>query len=201
MTTREDEWAALLRAAIAGDGRAYARFLHAVSPVLRGIVRARGSSLPPDHHEDIVQEVLIAIHAKRQTWDSAAPLLPWLYAITRYKIVDAFRRRGNRVHLPIEDFADPAKRAEWIEQRNMLVFQLWDPGNPLRSLDVFVKEPIELEALMRDAQIKDVDGLAVPVASIEHLIQLKQAAGRPRDLDDIAKLRLIREERARHGQG
>ena len=41
----------------------------------------------------------------------------------------------------------------------------------------------------------------VPVASIEHLIQLKQAAGRPRDLDDIAKLRLIREERARHGQG
>jgi RNA polymerase sigma-70 factor (ECF subfamily) len=111
MTTREDEWAALHRAAIAGDGRAYARFLHAVSPVLRGIVRARGSSLPPDHHEDIVQEVLIAIHAKRQTWDSAAPLLPWLYAITRYKIVDAFRRRGNSVHLPIEDFAESLETA------------------------------------------------------------------------------------------
>jgi RNA polymerase sigma-70 factor (ECF subfamily) len=67
MMHREEEWAALLRAAIAGDGRAYARFLHAVSPVLRGIVRARGRALPPDQHEDIVQEVLIAIHAKRQT--------------------------------------------------------------------------------------------------------------------------------------
>ncbi len=110
---------------------------------------------------------------------------------------------GFRPRLPvaIEDFADPDKRAEWIEQRNMLVFQLWDPGNPLRSLDMFVKEPIEFESMMRDAQIKDVDGLAVPVASIEHLIQLKQAAGRPRDLDDIAKLRQIHEEGARYGQG
>lgn len=111
MMHREEEWAALLRAAIAGDGRAYARFLHAVSPVLRGIVRARGRALPPDQHEDIVQEVLIAIHAKRQTWDSASPLLPWLYAIARYKVVDAFRRRGNRIHLPIEDFAETLESA------------------------------------------------------------------------------------------
>lgn len=109
---------------------------------------------------------------------------------------------GFRPRLPvaIEDFADPAKRAEWIEHQNMLKFQLWDPGNALRSLDVFMKEPIGFEALRRDAQIEDVDGLAVPVASIEHLIQLKQAAGRPRDRDDIAKLRQIREEGARYGQ-
>lgn len=105
MTARETEWSALLRAANAGDGRAYARFLHAVTPVVRGIVRARGHGLAADSHEDVVQEVLIAIHAKRHTWDQRAPLLPWLYAITRYKVVDAFRRRGGRVQLPLEDFA------------------------------------------------------------------------------------------------
>ena len=106
MTDREQEWSALLRAANAGDARAYARFLHVVTPVLRGIVRARGRALPPDQHEDIVQDVLLALHAKRQTWQPDSPVLPWLYAIARYKTVDAFRRRGTAVHLPIEDFTD-----------------------------------------------------------------------------------------------
>lgn len=106
MTDREQEWSALLQAANAGDARAYARFLHVVTPVLRGIVRARGRALPPDQHEDIVQDVLLALHAKRQTWQPDSPVLPWLYAIARYKTVDAFRRRGTAVHLPIEDFID-----------------------------------------------------------------------------------------------
>lgn len=106
MSDREREWSALLRAANAGDGRAYARFLHAVTPVLRGIVRARGRGLASGTDEDVVQEVLLAIHAKRHTWREEAPLLPWLYAIARYKVADAFRRRGGSVHLPIEDWAE-----------------------------------------------------------------------------------------------
>lgn len=105
-TDRDRDWAAALAAANAGDARAYARFLHAVTPVLRGVIRARGRSFGPDQQEDILQEVLLAIHAKRHTWDPAAPVAPWLYAIARYKVVDAFRRRGAAVHLPIEDFAE-----------------------------------------------------------------------------------------------
>lgn len=102
----EADWAALLRAANDGDARAYSRFLNAITPMLRGLVRARGGSLGPDGCEDIVQEVLLAIHLKRHTWRSDAPLRPWLYAIARHKVVDAFRARGRRVHLPIGDFAD-----------------------------------------------------------------------------------------------
>lgn len=105
MTDRETEWASLLRAANAGDGRAYARFLHAVTPVLRGLVRSRGRALDAALHEDVVQEVLLAIHLKRQTWREDAPLLPWLYAIARYKLADAFRRRGAAIHLPLDEVA------------------------------------------------------------------------------------------------
>ncbi|GGH57959.1 sigma-70 family RNA polymerase sigma factor [Frigidibacter albus] len=102
----EVEWAALLRAANAGDARAYRRFLHAITPMLRGLVRARGGSLGAEHCEDIVQEVLLAIHLKRHTWRSDAPLRPWLYAIARHKVIDAFRARGQRVDLPLGDFAE-----------------------------------------------------------------------------------------------
>ena len=50
--------------------------------------------------------MLLAIHLKRDSWQPDTPLRPWLYAVTRYKVIDAFRRRGSRVHLPIHDFAE-----------------------------------------------------------------------------------------------
>jgi len=96
----------LLVAANAGDGRAYAAFLTKVTPVLRGIVRAKGASLGTAACEDIVQEVLLAIHLKRHTWKAEAPVRPWLYAIARHKVIDAFRARGKRIDLPIEDYAE-----------------------------------------------------------------------------------------------
>lgn len=106
MTDTSDPWATLLMAANAGDGRSYLRFLQVITPVLRGIVRAKGRVLGDAVCEDVVQEVLLAIHLKRHTWRSDAPLRPWLYAIARYKVVDAFRARGARIDLPIEDFSD-----------------------------------------------------------------------------------------------
>lgn len=103
---------------------------------------------------------------------------------------------GLRPRLPVSlaDFADPAKREDWVQHRNMQVFQLWDPANPVRSVDVFVREPIDIRAMRAEAVIKDLDGVAIPVASIRHLIQLKLASGRPLDLDDINALRQIAAE-------
>ena len=96
----------LLRAANRGDGRAYAGFLRAVTPIVRGVARARASGLGEDTIEDVVQETLLALHRKRHTWREDMAVRPWLYAIVRYKVVDALRARGRRVSLPIEDFAD-----------------------------------------------------------------------------------------------
>jgi len=95
-----------MRAANRGDAVAYRLLLKAVTPMLRGVVRARGASLGPESCEDVVQEVLLAIHLKRQTWREDAPLRPWLYAIARHKVADAFRARGHRIDLPIEAFMD-----------------------------------------------------------------------------------------------
>lgn len=105
--TAQQDWDDLMRAALAGDASAYARFLQAVAPVLRGIVRAKGRAALGDATcEDIVQEVLLAIHLKRHTWRSNEPIRPWLYAIARHKVVDAFRARGSRITLPVEDLAE-----------------------------------------------------------------------------------------------
>jgi RNA polymerase sigma-70 factor, ECF subfamily len=104
----DDEWTGLMRAAISGDNAAYHRLLKAVTPVLRAAAR-RGlarAGQPIDLSEDIVQDILLAVHLKRHTWDADAPFAPWLFAIARNKLIDALRRRGRRIFVDIDDFAE-----------------------------------------------------------------------------------------------
>lgn len=109
----ENDWAVWMLAAMAGDASAYRQFLVSVAPHLRAVARSRCRSLGlPEHEaEDIVQEVLIAIHLKRGTWDQSRPIGPWLAAITRNKLVDVLRRRGRHISVPIEQVMD-SLRAE-----------------------------------------------------------------------------------------
>src|SRR6201746_2059437 len=95
-------------AAIAGNDAAYQRLLSAIAPVLRATAR-RGlarAGQPVDQSEDIVQDILLAVHLKRHTWDADAPFAPWLFAIARNKLIDALRRRGRRIFVNIDDFAE-----------------------------------------------------------------------------------------------
>lgn len=105
MTDAEDsELARLLRLAIAGDEKAYATFLERIAGLVRAFARRRC-----DHGidaEDVVQETLLAVHAKRHTWRSDGAVRPWIFAIARYKLIDAFRRRGRRIEVDIADFAE-----------------------------------------------------------------------------------------------
>lgn len=103
----------------AGDAAAYDLCLRDIARVLRPIVRrglVRGGANAADA-EDVVQDILIAVHLKRHTWDETRPFAPWLHAVARYKLVDALRRRGRRVHVPIEDFAETLPAQDTGEPR------------------------------------------------------------------------------------
>ena len=115
MKSRELEWAALMRAARAGDAAAYDRCLRDMTRVLRSFVRRGLARMrrADDYAEDLVQEILLAVHLKQHTWDETRPITPWVAAIARYKLIDALRRSGAWLQLPIEDFAEllPAEEA------------------------------------------------------------------------------------------
>jgi RNA polymerase sigma-70 factor (ECF subfamily) len=119
MTPPEDLWADAMRAERRGDGVAYERLLKDIAVVLRRLVRARlaKAGLSTHEAEDVVQEILIGLHAKRHTWDETRPFLPWLYTITRYKFIDTARRLRRdafrRVDVTMDElseiFAAPAE--------------------------------------------------------------------------------------------
>jgi RNA polymerase sigma-70 factor, ECF subfamily len=105
---READWSSWMKAASTGDAVAYRRLLAALAPFLRAVVRGRAAAYGLGHAdvEDVVQETLLAIHLKRGSWDERQRLGPWIAAIARNKLIDALRRRGRRVAVPIDDFAD-----------------------------------------------------------------------------------------------
>ena len=90
--------------ALNGDDASYHSFLRDLASYLRGFLRKRLSGLP-DEVEDLVQEILLAIHNQRGSYDPRQPLTAWLHAIAKYKLIDCLRRRSSREALndPLDD--------------------------------------------------------------------------------------------------
>jgi hypothetical protein len=100
-----------------------------------------------------------------------------------------------RVPVKPEAFADPDQRQEWIERRGMMVFSLYDPGDPLRTVDLFVQPPIPFDELWSRSKLIALPTGDVRVASLDDLIRMKKTAGRPQDSEDIRALEALRDER------
>jgi RNA polymerase sigma-70 factor (ECF subfamily) len=163
---REDEWTGLMRSAISGDSAAYHRLLKAVAPVLRAAAR-RGlarAGQPVDQSEDIVQEILLAVHLKRHTWDASAPFAPWLFAIARNKLIDALRRRGRRVFVNIDDFAEilPGEPAAETASASEVAAQL--ESLPARQREVLQSIAVESASIKDTAAKYSMSEGAVRVA-------------------------------------
>ena len=99
-----------------------------------------------------------------------------------------------RVPVQPEAFADPERRQEWIEDRGMKVFSLYDPGDPLRNVDLFVESPVPFDELWSRSKLIALPTGEVRVASLDDLITMKEAAGRPQDSADIRALEALRDE-------
>lgn len=114
----------LLAGALAGNESAYRQFLADLAGHLRGFMRKRLGNFA-DETEDLVQETLLAVHLKRNTYEPDRPFGPWLHAIARYKLVDAWRRRASRAaELPMpedaEDLFAAPEAQEASAQRDVL---------------------------------------------------------------------------------
>jgi len=75
-----------------GDGDAYRALLDDVAPSLTAFLRSR---TPAADLEDVYQEVLLAVHRARHTYDPRRPFEPWLFAIARFVAVSYIRRRAR----------------------------------------------------------------------------------------------------------
>lgn len=97
----ETELSLLMRKAQDGDGTSYVILLQKVQVMVKQFVDNSFTRLGLKSfggQDDVVQEVLLAIHHKRSAFDETQFFLPWMYAIARYKVIDYFRRNKKNVY-------------------------------------------------------------------------------------------------------
>lgn len=106
MLANEAELKQLMVGGLGGDERSYRMLLEQLSRYLRGYFRVKltRAGYGPAEAEDLLQEVLMAIHTRRHTYDTAELFTPWMHAIARYKLIDYLRRtKGPHAAVDIDD--------------------------------------------------------------------------------------------------
>lgn len=106
------------------------------------------------------------------------------------------QQQGLRPRLPVpaEQFADPEIRERWQRERHLKVFSLYDPADALREVDLLAEAPVPFPQLWEASQVMMVDDVPIRVASIDHLIAMKRAVGRPQDIADVVALEGLRDD-------
>lgn len=95
LEAREARLKALLLRGLTGDQLAYQDFLGTLALHVRAFLRSRLSRRPAEI-EDMVQDVLLAVHNARHTYQPQQPLTAWVQAIARYKLADHLRSVSRR---------------------------------------------------------------------------------------------------------
>lgn len=154
MIANEAELKQLMLAGLDGDSAAYRSLLECLSRLLRNYYRARLRSIDrgATEAEDLMQDVLVAIHTRRHTYDTSLPFLPWLYAVARHKLIDHLRQtRGSLANVSLDDAGELVGRENHDE-----VESSHDLQKLLRQLP---------EKKRRAIQCVKLDGLSVAEAA------------------------------------
>lgn len=100
-----------------------------------------------------------------------------------------------RVPVTAEGFGDAAQRRRWTEEKGMVVLTFHSDQHRETPIDIFVNEPFDFDEEYRNALVEEIaPGIPVRILRLSTLLRLKQDAGRPQDLADIAELRRLRGE-------
>ena len=119
----------------------------------------------PEEVEDLVQELLLAVHNQRHTYDPRQPITAWVYAIARYKLVDLLRRRSRKESLndPLDEEDDllATSDGEAAEARRDLAKLLADLPERQRAPIIHMK--IEGLSVAETARLTGMSQSAVKV--------------------------------------
>ncbi len=111
------------------------------------------------------------------------------------RFIQAVKEMGlkPRVPVPLEALGDPEAVQMMVKEKHALVYSLIDPKDPLRYVDIFLKQELSYSSLIADVVEVSIDGRRFQVIGAERLLTIKKSISPLRDKDrlDIAELERI----------
>ena len=96
-----------------------------------------------------------------------------------------------KIAVALDDFLDAPTRKAWADNKEMVVFSLYDAEYPFFVVDVFIEMPFDFKRVYSNRKIIEFEDTFIPVVPLDELIGMKERSNRPQDQSDVFYLRRI----------
>jgi hypothetical protein len=124
-------------------------------------------------------------------------ILLYLEESNAKRFVEQMIQWNFKPKIPVKpmDFLDVNKRNNWIKNRTMKAFCFVNPDWAISEIDIIIDSSINYEEAITRAMFITINGIKVPIISIDDLITMKQVSMRDQDISDIEYLKRTKDER------
>lgn len=109
------------------------------------------------------------------------------------KFFTLMKKWGFKPKVPVDimDFTKAEKRLNWIKNKNMKAFNLFNSAWAISEIDIVINTPLDYKKAINNAKYIKLHDVSIPTVSINDLIKMKQKSDRLQDKKDIGNLKKI----------
>lgn len=105
--------------------------------------------------EELVQDIVLAVHKSLHTYDDKKPFKPWFYSLVRFKTIDHWRKSKRHRHTSMEDVAEPMDEKARFEDLALMAIDAMDklaevPKEQLRILYLAKVEGFSMKEIAKE---------------------------------------------------
>ncbi len=94
----------------------------------------------------------------------------------------------SMIPLSIRTFVSKKEREKAISEKNLIAYSYFNSLSNYMNLDVLIDAPFLFEDMWQEKEVRQVEGVAVNIVSINHLVAMKKYSNRKQDIDDVVLL-------------
>jgi len=151
-----------------------------------------------DHHVRylVAGGLAVVVHGyARMTFD--LDLVIHLESDNLARTFKALEKAGYRPRIPVTpaQLADRSLRQRWVREKGFIALNMWSDTFPDTPVDLLILDSFDFDKADADVLLEHLeDGTPLRVVSLRTLIQMKKAADRAQDREDIEHLEILRDE-------
>jgi predicted nucleotidyltransferase len=134
-------------------------------------------------HYIIVGGIAVNLYGiPRMTYD--IDILLYLEETNTKRFVEQMIQWDFKPKIPVKpmDIIDVNKRSDCIKNKSMKAFCLANPDWAISKIDIIIDSPINYEEAITRAKFVTINGIKLPIISIDDLITMKQVSMRDQDI-------------------
>jgi hypothetical protein len=80
-------------------------------------------------------------------------------------------------------------RIDLVKNKNLIAYSFYNSVKNMMSIDVLIDSPLSFDKMWIDKEVREVENTLINLASVSHIIKMKEYSNRVQDREDIINLK------------